>query len=170
MRKDELLRYLRKKEAPEAELSDKRVPELRELCRKKYPAPTVADILAKNYGYDVLWLPPYHPAFNPIENAWGIEKGYVAWTNDGSSFEDVKDMILDGFDQVTPEIWENLVFRCYRNEDSYISTGKPLIEVRETPGIIDIESEDESDEEVDEEEEEDEEEEYEENDEEINKN
>ena len=94
MRKDELLRYLRKKEAPEAELSDKRVPELRELCRQKYPAPTVADILAKNYEYDVLWLPPYHPAFNPIENAWGIEKGYVAWTNDGSSFEDVKDIIL----------------------------------------------------------------------------
>lgn len=148
MRKDDLLRYLRKNGASEMELFNKKVPALRALCREKYPAPTVASILAINYGYEVYWLPPYHPALNPIENAWGIEKGYVAWTNDGSSFEAVKDMILEGFDQVTAEIWEKLVLRCYRNEDSYMFTGKPFIEEKEQAKFeIDIDSEDESDEE-----------------------
>ena len=39
------------------------------------------DKLAKEYGYEILRLPPYHPDLNPIELIWSQIKSYVARNN-----------------------------------------------------------------------------------------
>jgi hypothetical protein len=54
MRKNDLLRHLRKIGASEDLFSNKKVPALRALCREKYPAPTVASTPAKKYEYEVI--------------------------------------------------------------------------------------------------------------------
>jgi hypothetical protein len=46
---------------------------------------------------------------NPIEEAWGVIKGYVADVNDGKNFQKVKEYIMSGIKKVTPEIWKGLV-------------------------------------------------------------
>ena len=45
------------------------------------------ETVAKEYGHEILRLPPYHCELNPIELAWAAEKNYVAGEN--------KDMSLD---------------------------------------------------------------------------
>ncbi|KAI1321567.1 hypothetical protein EDD11_003047 [Mortierella claussenii] len=70
------------------------------------------------FGYDVLWLPPYHPDVNPIEEAWRIGKGHVALENDGSQpFDQVKKLLLEGFKKA---VWRDLVRRAHKNERKYI--------------------------------------------------
>lgn len=72
-----------------------------------------------SHGYHVLWLPPYHPDLNPIEEAWGVTKGHVAYENDGSNFALVKDLIEQGFKKADP-LWAKLVRRAIKNESIYI--------------------------------------------------
>ena len=52
------------------------------------------ETIAAGYGFRIEWLPPYHSTLNPIEEAWGIVKGYVADNNDGKDFNKVKDFIF----------------------------------------------------------------------------
>ena len=54
--------------------------------REKFPD-KVMETVAKEYGHEILRLPPYHCELNPIELAWAAEKNYVAGEN--------KDMSLD---------------------------------------------------------------------------
>jgi hypothetical protein len=78
-------------------------------------------IVERYEGYSILWIPPYHPTLNPIEEAWGITKGFVAYENDGSSFDAVRLLIDGGFKKVTPEVWKKLVDRTYATEDRMIT-------------------------------------------------
>ena len=39
------------------------------------------ETVAKEYGHEILHLPPYHCELNPIELAWAAEKNYVAGEN-----------------------------------------------------------------------------------------
>ena len=57
--------------------------------REKFPA-KVMETVAKEYGHEILRLPPYHCELNPIELAWAAEKNYVAGEN--------KDMSIDSVD------------------------------------------------------------------------
>ena len=41
--------------------------------REKFPA-KVMETVAKEYGQEILHLPPYHCELNPIELAWAAEK------------------------------------------------------------------------------------------------
>jgi len=66
----------------------------------------------------VLWLPPYHPDINPIEEAWGIAKDHVGLENDGSQpFDQVKNLLLEGFEKVD---WRPLVRRVHEHEERYL--------------------------------------------------
>ncbi|KAG0037595.1 hypothetical protein BGZ82_002219 [Podila clonocystis] len=65
--------------------------------REEYKVPLAIDLIAKEYGFSILWLPPYHPQLNPIELAWGASKGLVALENDGSDFMKVRDLLLKAF-------------------------------------------------------------------------
>jgi hypothetical protein len=100
------------------------------------------------HEYKVLWLPPYHPILNPIEEAWGLTKNYVAMENDGANFGRVKQLILDGLKKAEPS-WPKLVNRAVKAEDKYILEDR--IRLNEPPGsplTIDLDESD--DEEIDE--------------------
>lgn len=123
LRKDELKEWLLSKGAKPEQLNNLKRKQLYELARDKpeYKGTPVVEKIAAEYGFEINWLPPYHPTLNPIEEAWGITKGYVAWHNDGKKFEAVKDMISQGFKKVTKDIWTGLVRRTYANEDAFIT-------------------------------------------------
>ncbi|KAG0310762.1 hypothetical protein BG000_006910, partial [Podila horticola] len=87
--------------------------------RPEYKPPFAVQQLVQSYGYHVLWLPPYHPNINPIEEAWGVTKGHVLYENDGSSFAAVRDLIFEGFEKAAPT-WPDLVQRTINNEKQYI--------------------------------------------------
>ena len=68
----------------------KKIPKTRDvlyrLAQDKYKGMTLTEETAAQHGYRVLWVPPYHPMLNPIEEAWGVTKGFVAYNNDQKSF------------------------------------------------------------------------------------
>lgn len=74
------------------------------------------DIVRKS-GHEVLWLPPYHAHFNPIELIWGLVKRYlrdhIGRFNDYS--EDMMIAILkEAMDAITPTVWNNTVEKIER--------------------------------------------------------
>lgn len=60
------------------------------------------DELAKKSGIEVLRLPPYHCELNPIELVWADVKGHVARNNTTFKFENVKNLLKEAIDRVTP--------------------------------------------------------------------
>ena len=56
---------------------------------------SIFEIEAEKRGFEVLWTPPYHPDYNPIENIWGISKDAVA-----------KQYSVDTTMDVTKQRWE----------------------------------------------------------------
>jgi hypothetical protein len=101
-------------------------------------------VIAENYGHKIIWLPPYHPMLNPIETAWAIVKNYVALHNDGTNFEAVHKLVLEGMDKATSEVWNKLVVRTVREENNFIlKDGIDIaIEVNEASENVMLDSED----------------------------
>ena len=55
-------------------------PELLLLCQKHRPEPQyVVDSLIREWGHEVVRLPPGHPELNAIEQVWGCVKRHEAW-------------------------------------------------------------------------------------------
>ena len=114
-----------------------------------YQGRLAVEVEAEKSGYEILWLPPYHPELNPIEEAWGLTKQHVALENDGSDFGKVRDLILSGFDKCN-ETWPKLVRRTKENEKKY----ERLIIAQRTvdalpPLVIDISDSEEDEEDSD---------------------
>ncbi|XP_026725848.1 uncharacterized protein LOC113492543 isoform X2 [Trichoplusia ni] len=61
------------------------------------------DELAKNFKVEVLRLPPYHFELNPIELVWADIKGHVARNNTTFKFEDVKKLLQEGIQRISPD-------------------------------------------------------------------
>src|SRR5262249_23700217 len=122
LRKEELKTWLVSKGAMPEDLEKLTRKQLYELARDNpnYKGTPVVERIAEEYGFEVLWLPPYHPTLNPIEEAWGITKGYVANNNNGRDFGVVKDLVGDGFKKVTESVWAGLVRRTYAHEDAFL--------------------------------------------------
>ena len=57
--------------------------------REKFPD-KVMETVAKEYGHEILRLPPYHCELNPIELAWAAEKNYVTGENKNTSLDSVE--------------------------------------------------------------------------------
>jgi transposase len=148
LRKDELKTWLLLKGAKIEQIKTLNRKELYELARDNpaYKGTPVVETIAAGYGFRIEWLPPYHPTLNPIEEAWGIVKGYVADNNDGKDFNKVKDFIFEGFSKVNPDIWAQLVNRTYTNEDEFIKKLHLLTTEEINDLIIPIDSESEDDE------------------------
>ena len=112
---------------------------------KKLVQPISYTVPLYSHGYHVLWLPPYHPDLNPIEEAWGVTKGHVAYENDGSSFALVSDLIDQGFQKAEP-LWAKLVRRAIKNESRYILEDRiHLYEGPCSPLMFETDTEDDSD-------------------------
>jgi len=69
----------------------------------------VVENMAKNAGYTVLRLPPYHCELNPIELAWTMVKTYVKQNNNTFKIDDVKHLMNTAIDRVTTENWQNFI-------------------------------------------------------------
>jgi transposase len=127
------------------ELDGKTKAQLTAICQEEpetFRGTTVVESIAKRFGFNIQWLPPYHPMLNPIEVAWAITKEYVADVNDGSNFQKVKTYIEQGFEKVTSEVWQKLVKRTYRIEEELILKNNIVTakEVTANPFIINLSS------------------------------
>src|SRR3954452_12267471 len=137
LRKEELKNWLLLQGANIEYLQKLTCKELYEQARDNpiYKGTPVVTTIAAEYGFRIEWLPPYHPTLNPIEEAWGIVKGYIANNNDGKNFNKVRDLIFEGFSKVNSEIWTKLVNRTYTNENAFMTKIYTLTE-REISNLI----------------------------------
>jgi hypothetical protein len=90
---------------------------LYEVARQQWEAapPAITEI-ARRFGHDILFLPPYYSDLNPIENIWGIVKGYVAQNRKDFAMSEVERLTKEGIQHVTSEMWQRAVERVERIE------------------------------------------------------
>ncbi|KAF2892972.1 hypothetical protein ILUMI_13201 [Ignelater luminosus] len=98
----------------------------------------IIDELAAFYGHEILWLPPYHCHFNPIELIWGIAKNHYDKTITSTSGweKDVLQPWKEALDQITPEVWrkcvhhtETIIENTYQRE-KVIDEVRPLVFIK----------------------------------------
>jgi len=104
----------------------------------KYLIESLADQCDKEVK--VLWLPPAHCEFNPIELVWAYVKNYVAVHNKGNTIQGIYELSLQALSKVTPQLWSNCIKHAKKYEckmwerdrlvDDCIST------LRETSAIV----------------------------------
>lgn len=113
-RKSEILDWLRSHDLPADETKNK--AELLEVVSANKPRFPVylVDEVARERGYKVIRLPPYHCHFNPIEMIWAQVKGHVARNNQKFTVSEVQRLTLEAIDNITPTHWENVVRHTQR--------------------------------------------------------
>jgi transposase len=80
--------------------------------QSKNPDHYFIDKLAKEFGHDVVRLPPYHCDLNPIELVWGHVKEYVAKYNTTGKVDDIVDLAHSYMEAYPPETWAANVEHC----------------------------------------------------------
>lgn len=80
-----------------------------ESVRPLYEPKFIIDEMAKEYGHEVLRLPPYHCELNPIEETWSQIKRKVALENNTFNLNRVQELVEASVNDVTPEQWRNYV-------------------------------------------------------------
>ncbi len=100
--------------------------ELIEILAKVAPAPTYAiDEIAKEYGHEIVFTPPYHPELQPIELCWGILKNEVARHCD-FTMNNLLEQLKLSFDKITPEICRKIIKKIRKIEDDFWSEDTEL--------------------------------------------
>lgn len=102
-----------------------RRPELLELVKKnKEKVPFACVEIAKQYGHQVFFTPPYHCELQPIEGVWAIVKGEVARSGPHSNLLDVRNKLLHAFkEKITSKVivgfWKRALAKAkeYRESD-----------------------------------------------------
>ena len=75
-KKDDLVDWLKSRKIPYP--THARRPELLQICRQNRPKPIYrVDNLIREWGHEVVRLPPAHPELNAIEQVWGYMKRQV---------------------------------------------------------------------------------------------
>ncbi|XP_053995662.1 uncharacterized protein LOC128885590 [Hylaeus anthracinus] len=77
----------------------------------------VIDEYAKQHGHEVLRLLPYHCELNPIELAWAYIKEYVRGRNVTYKLPDVRKLIYEAIENVSPVMWQNFIRRVTGEEN-----------------------------------------------------
>ncbi|GJQ67135.1 hypothetical protein Trydic_g8054 [Trypoxylus dichotomus] len=73
--------------------------------------------MVSDSGRTVLRLPPHHCDLNPIELVWAQVKHHVAANNKTFKISEVKELLLERLDVVTPEAWANSVKHAIEEEN-----------------------------------------------------
>jgi transposase len=84
-----------------------------------HPDKYAVDELVKEHGRTVLRLPPYHCELNPIELAWSSVKNYVKMNYTTYKLSDVKVLLNEGINHVTPAMWKNLIDHTKKIEEKF---------------------------------------------------
>jgi transposase len=92
-------------------------PQLYNVTREHWDQamPAIVEI-AREFGHEIEFLPPYHSDLNPIENVWGIIKNHVAQHQTEFSMAEVERLTREGVAKVTAEMWKKCVLRAERIE------------------------------------------------------
>ena len=75
--------------------------------------------VAKEYGHEILRLPPYHCELNPIELAWAAEKNYVACGNKDMSLDSVEKLFRKKREELSEDFWRKCVEHVKKIEENY---------------------------------------------------
>ena len=91
------------------------------LCKRHCVEKTskIVEEIAKKYGHEVLWLPPYHCELNAIELIWGDEKYYAAHENKSMTIEGVEKLFRKRRGEINEEICRNCIQHVRSVEDRY---------------------------------------------------
>ena len=87
--------------------------------RKKFPD-KVIETVAKEYGHEILNLPPYHCELNPIELAWAAEKNYVAGENKDMSLDSVEKLFRKKREELPEDFWKKCVEHVKKIKENYL--------------------------------------------------
>ena len=98
-------------------------PELLLLCRQHRPEPQyVVDELIREWGHEVVRLPPAHPELNAIEQVWGCMKRHVRSSLQRFTRADLRARIEEAKLLATCDVWAGAVRRARSFEDDYWRT------------------------------------------------
>lgn len=97
------------------------IPELLEVVKRLKPlySTYVIDEMVKEQNKVVLRLPPYHCELNPIELAWSVIKNHVKANNKTFKLADVRNLLIEGTEKVTVEMWKNFISHTTKAEDKF---------------------------------------------------
>lgn len=105
--KDDIKNWLREKniDFPEDSLKKELLEEVSKV--KHLYVSYVVDEKAKDHGFTVLRLPPYHCELNPIELVWSQVKRHVGMHNTKFKNNLMTPLIENAFDTVSEQQWKN---------------------------------------------------------------
>lgn len=111
------------------------------LCRQNRPEPKfVIESIVRDWGHQVLWLPPGHPELNAIEQVWGCMKRHVRSSLRRFTRSDLQARIEEARELATAEVWSAAVTHSEKFEDGYWTADN--IHVPIDPIVININSAD----------------------------
>ena len=121
-------------------------PELLYICRQNRPEPEYkVDNTIREWGHEVVRLPPAHPELNAIEQVWGHMKRYVRSSLQRFTRADLQARMEEARLTITGDVWTGAVRRSRAFEDSYRSTDNMHDSI--DPVIVNLDSD--SDDDVD---------------------
>ena len=102
-----------------------RRPELLELVKRhKEKVPFACVEIAKQYGHQIFFTPPYHCELQPIEGVWAVAKNEVARSGPHSNLLDIRNKLLHAFNEkITSKVivgfWKRALAKAkeYRQSD-----------------------------------------------------
>ena len=140
-RKDDMLSWLRNRNIEFENIMTK--PELYEIIkRNKPPIIYKTDELAWQWGHTVLRTPVRQCELNPIELVWAQVKHFVAKGNTTYRMSDVKKLVEDGLESITPEKWKKCCDHVIELENYYTKSERITQAIE--PVIIHLDSDVES--------------------------
>lgn len=93
--------------------------ELVEILKKTRAEPTfMINVLAEQFGHEVVRTPPYHPELQPIETCWGIVKNEAALHCD-FTMKNLEAQLALAFEKVTASNCTELIEKVREKEDNF---------------------------------------------------
>ena len=86
--------------------------------REKFPDKEM-ETVAKEYGHEILRLPPYHCEPNPIELTWAADKNYVAGENKDMSLDFSGKTVQEKERRLPEDLWRKCVEHAKKIEENY---------------------------------------------------
>ena len=117
-RKNEMIQWLTSRDIDfEASLTK---AELYQTIKQHKPTPIYrTNVIANEWGHEVLRTPVRQCELNPIELIWAQVKTCIASRNSTFRLKDVQKLVHESLDNVTPEDWKKCVQHVIHIEDDY---------------------------------------------------